>query len=180
MHIGVPAISVVAVLFLATIGAANASLPVCPVKLQDPAIAMTGTEVQVIFEFNSSPPGIYDWGASPDCKGGVCSVNVKVSHPAPTKCLVYWVMHTDRHTYTLLPKTLELDIYADNGQSWQIKLQNLPPITDPDTPNAPNAPVGGQVQQVNAFRLVAPWLVLSGIFALAIVVIALRSRGKPT
>lgn len=101
-------------------------------------------------------------------------MKVKVSHPLEPKCLAYTVMHTDRHTYNVPPDGAELDIFADNGQSWKFKLAGLPPITDPDPTNAP---VGGQVFQVSALQLLVPWTVLSAVLAGAVIVTVLRKRG---
>jgi hypothetical protein len=121
------AIAVVTMLLMVFPGAANAS-NLCPVTLPDPELAMTRTYVQVSFELTSKPPEIYDWGPAPDCTGGVCSVYVKVSHPVYPDCDVLGVMHTDRHIYSVPAGTSELDIFADNLQSWKFELKDLPPI----------------------------------------------------
>ena len=104
-------------------------------------------------------------------------MKVKVSHPLEPNCYALTVMHMDRHTYNVPPDGTELDIFADNGQSWKFRLAGLPPITHPDPTNdSINAPVGGQVFQVSALQLLVPWMVLSAVLAGAVTVAALRRR----
>ena len=100
-------------------------------------------------------------------------MKVTVSHPLEPNCYGLTVMHTDRHTYNVPPDGTELDIFADNGQSWKFKLEHLPPITQPDSTDAP---VGGQVFRVSALQLLGPWMVLSAVLAGAVTVPVLRKR----